>query len=99
MVYRTPLKLQEHLFPEKFPLPLHDPLLPAYRVKKLDRISENRGVSVLYRKPQWKIEEEAEKGTKTVETNNFIYPVPRDPNPSKIRTRKEKLFRKISYKL
>lgn len=39
LIYRTPLKLKEHLYPEDFPLPLKEPLPPAYRVKKLDRLS------------------------------------------------------------
>jgi len=38
--YRTPLKLREHLYPEKYPLPLREPI-PAFReTRKLERFKE-----------------------------------------------------------
>jgi len=37
LVFRTPLKLKEHIYPEKYPLPLREPIAPFWRVKKLQR--------------------------------------------------------------
>lgn len=34
--YRTPLKLREHLYPEKYPMPLRDPLPSQKHVYKLE---------------------------------------------------------------
>lgn len=37
LVHRTPLKLREHMYPEKYPLPLGEPITPWWKVKKLLR--------------------------------------------------------------
>lgn len=58
LVFRTQLKLKEHLYPENYPLPLADPLPPAWRARKLARIEKTRGHAVVYRKPKWQIEEQ-----------------------------------------
>lgn len=34
-----------------------DPMPPAWRVRKLDRISKSRNHEIIYRKPKWKIEQ------------------------------------------
>lgn len=39
-VYRTKLKLREHLKPEKYPLKLAEPLPPAKEIKKLEKLRE-----------------------------------------------------------
>lgn len=39
--------------PEKYPLPLRDPITPFWRVKKLQRISEDRGIPIAFPKPKW----------------------------------------------
>ena len=54
--YRTPLKLREHLEPEKFDLPLNEPLPPKREVYKLEKFRE-MGCQVEYRKPDWVNEE------------------------------------------
>jgi large subunit ribosomal protein L15 len=38
LIFRTTLKLREHLYPEKFPIALADPITPYWRVKKLQRL-------------------------------------------------------------
>ena len=38
--YRTPLKLREHLYPEKYQLPLREPIPPFKEVRKLERFKE-----------------------------------------------------------
>lgn len=53
LIFRTPLKLREHIKPEKYLLPLRDPVTPAWRVRKLQRLSENRGIPVAFPKPKW----------------------------------------------
>ena len=37
LIHRTPLKLKEHIYPEKYPLPLMDPITPYWRIRKLQR--------------------------------------------------------------
>ena len=51
LIHRTPLKLREHLYPEKFPLSLREPIPPSYTVKKLDRKAKDRGIEIVYKKP------------------------------------------------
>jgi large subunit ribosomal protein L15 len=58
LVFRTPLKLREHLRPEKYPLPLRDPITPFWRVKKLERLSRDRGIPVSFPKPKWLLEDQ-----------------------------------------
>ena len=53
LVYRTQLKLKEHLYPEKYPLPLRNPITPAWKIKKLQRLESDRGINVEYPKPKW----------------------------------------------
>jgi large subunit ribosomal protein L15 len=47
------LKLKEHLYPEKYPLPLRNPITPAWKIKKLQRLEADRGINVEYPKPKW----------------------------------------------
>ena len=51
-IYRTPLKVREHIYPERYDLELKDPLPPAYALKQLNRI-EARGAEVVFREPAW----------------------------------------------
>lgn len=37
LVHRTPLKLKEHMFPQKYPLPLGEPITPWWKIQKLIR--------------------------------------------------------------
>jgi large subunit ribosomal protein L15 len=37
LIHRTPLKLREHIYPNKYPLPLADPITPWWKVQKLLR--------------------------------------------------------------
>jgi hypothetical protein len=37
LVHRTPLKLKEHMYPEKYPLALEEPITPWWKVRKLLR--------------------------------------------------------------
>lgn len=37
LIHRTPLKLREHMFPDKYPLPLGEPITPWWKVQKLIR--------------------------------------------------------------
>jgi large subunit ribosomal protein L15 len=53
LVHRTPLKLREHMVPEKYPLPLGEPITPWWKVRKLLRKSEDRGVYIAFNKPKW----------------------------------------------
>ena len=53
LIYRSPLKLKEHVFPEKYPLPLMDPITPNWRVNKLIRKEEARGITIAFPKPKW----------------------------------------------
>ncbi len=52
IVYRNPLKLQEHLFPEEFPMKLKDPLPILRDVRRLESLRE-MGCEVVYRQPEW----------------------------------------------
>ena len=58
--YMTPLKLKEHLRSGDFPLPLAEPLPPAYEVMKLEKYRD-WGCEVIYRMPRW-VEEDLAKG-------------------------------------
>jgi len=42
LIFRTTLKLREHMYPDRFPIPLRDPITPFWRVKKLQRKSADR---------------------------------------------------------
>ena len=74
-----------------------NPIAPAYIVRKLERKENDRGISIEYTKPKWKIEEEAQP--KKPSLNTFIYPVPRVSNPTKVRTRKPTLYKNVFYDL
>lgn len=50
--YRTILKMQEHLHPEKYPLPLRDPLPALKSVLNLEKLRK-LGCEVEYTKPRW----------------------------------------------
>lgn len=67
--------------PEKYPIPLLDPITPAWRVRKLQRKEKTMGMEISYPKPKWFLEDEKkareDKGKKAIiETVPFIYPVP-----------------------
>lgn len=47
------------MYPHKYPLPLRDPITPAWKIRKLQRISAHRGIEVSFPKPKWLIEDEA----------------------------------------
>lgn len=53
LVHRTPLKLREHMFPEKYPVPLGEPVTPWWKVRKLLRKEEDRGVPIVFHRPKW----------------------------------------------
>lgn len=46
LIYRTPLKLKEHMFPHKYPIPLLDPVTPFWRVQKLQRKEASKGIPI-----------------------------------------------------
>lgn len=50
--YRTPLKIKEYLNPEKYPLPLADPLPGATVIEKLEKL-RRQGCIVEYNIPKW----------------------------------------------
>mmetsp|Transcript_40449 Transcript_40449/g.35902 ORF Transcript_40449/g.35902 Transcript_40449/m.35902 type:complete len:292 (+) Transcript_40449:90-965(+) len=98
-IYRTRLKLKEHIKPHKFPVPLADPL-PAYKqVKKLDAIKQ-RGAEVVFPEPDWYKEaaEEARLAKERYSKDDFEFPVKRYEGMGKdtIRKRKPKLIRNIN---
>lgn len=37
LIHRTPLKLREHMFPEKYLLPLAEPITPWWKIQKILR--------------------------------------------------------------
>jgi len=41
------------MFPKKYPLPLGEPITPWWKVQKLIRKEEDRGVSIQYNRPAW----------------------------------------------
>ena len=57
--YRTPLKLREHLYPEKFEFKLDEPLPDKKAVLHLEKYRD-WGCEVVYRMPNW-VKEEREK--------------------------------------
>lgn len=57
--YRTPLKLREHLYPEKFEFELNEPLPDKNTVLSLEKYRE-WGCEVSYRMPDW-VKDEREK--------------------------------------
>lgn len=99
LIFRTPLKLKEHLYPEKYPIPLLDPITPFWRVQKLQRKEKNLGIEISYPKPKWLIEQESKPAEKKEEKETFIYPVPIMQNSGKIRKRKPPVYKKINYNL
>jgi large subunit ribosomal protein L15 len=62
LIYRTHLKLREHMYPEKYPIPLLDPITPYWRIKKLQRKEEDRGLPISYPKPKWLLEDLKKEG-------------------------------------
>ena len=63
--YMTRLKIREHLYPERFDLPLAEPLPPQKQIKKLENYRDF-GCEVDYNMPIW-VQEEFEKGRKYFE--------------------------------
>jgi large subunit ribosomal protein L15 len=58
LVFRTTLKLKEHVYPNKYPIPLLEPIPPLWRVEKLKRKELDRGIPIIYTKPKWLLENE-----------------------------------------
>ena len=58
LIYLTPLKLKEHIYPEKYPIPLLDPITPFWKVKKLQRKEKDREIPITYPKPKWLLQDE-----------------------------------------
>lgn len=97
--------MKEHIHPEKYPLPLAEPIAPYWRVKKLERVEQARGIPIAYTKPKWIAEEEEKsrlnegKKKKVEQSSPFVFPVPIVENSGKIRKRKAQVYRKINYNL
>lgn len=103
--YRTPLKLREHIFPDKFPLPLKEPIPPQNEVRKLEKYRD-LDVKLEYNQPAWvakmlaeskKIENENQALQKQM---NFQFPVTRYPGmgADRIRKRKQPMSREFKFK-
>jgi large subunit ribosomal protein L15 len=80
LIFLTPLKLREHIFPQKYPVPLLDPITPYWRVRKLQRKEGQRGIPISYPKPKWLVEDikkelEGKKEQK-LKKEPFVFPVP-----------------------
>lgn len=82
LIHRTPLKLKEHVFPDKYPIPLMDPITPYWKVKKLMRKEEDRGLPISYPKPQWLSDDIKKEGVEQARAkqigskSSFEFPVP-----------------------
>eukprot|EP01017_Pseudomicrothorax_dubius_P027985 TRINITY_DN3284_c0_g1_i1.p1 TRINITY_DN3284_c0_g1~~TRINITY_DN3284_c0_g1_i1.p1 ORF type:complete len:303 (-),score=53.08 TRINITY_DN3284_c0_g1_i1:69-977(-) len=101
IVYRTRLKMNEHLYPEKYPLMLQDPLPPPMKTTRLEKLRE-LGADVNYNVPLWVQEQRKEEETeKKSRKEEFIYPALRTPGigANKIRRRRVKLQKVIDYGL
>lgn len=98
------MTLQEHLKPRKFEIPIDEPIPPKLEIYKLEKMRE-RGLEVEYRMPDW-VKEDLEEGKEIMKDNerikkeiDFEFPVKRYPGmgQSRVRKRKEKLFRMADY--
>jgi hypothetical protein len=65
----------------------------------LERLAEDRGIPVSFPKPKWLIEDEKNLKLAQKPKPSFVFPVPIVENSGKIRKRKPKVYRKISYNL
>lgn len=111
--YRTPLKLREHIHPERFTLPLKEPLPAASTIYKLEKYRTKgrfrlpQGATVEYNVPDWaqKLLDENKAITKENEdlskTIGIEYPVIRYPGmgADRIRKRKVPLTREFKFKI
>eukprot|EP01015_Nassula_variabilis_P013691 TRINITY_DN2127_c0_g1_i5.p1 TRINITY_DN2127_c0_g1~~TRINITY_DN2127_c0_g1_i5.p1 ORF type:complete len:299 (+),score=41.88 TRINITY_DN2127_c0_g1_i5:125-1021(+) len=104
-VYRTRLKVQEHITPKKYPIPLDEPLPPQKEVNKLEDIKK-RGANVIYKVPAWKqkqLDEEAKLDKEDESARKQGYEFPVRPYPgigaNKIRKRRVRLVKKVDYAL
>lgn len=101
-VYRTPLKMREHMYPEKFPLKLTDPLPTPSQIAQLERIEE-KGAKVVFNQPEWfkkeRAEEAAAKTAGKKKEEEFVYPVPIYPGvgADRIRKRRVRLVKNIVF--
>jgi len=90
-IFRTKLKLQEHLKPERFPVKLREPLPDAKDVRNLEKIRE-RGAEVKYTMPNWvkDLKEEDKKAENELKKDEFNIPFPRYPGVGKDKLKKRK---------
>ena len=84
------------MFPHKYPFRLEEPIPPAWRVFKLERIRD-KGLDIHYREPKWvkTLKDEGKELAKP--KDDFKFPASRDPNPDHIRKRKTRLYPRITY--
>jgi len=100
-IYRTKLKMKEHLKPHLFGFPLEEPLPTLKSVRKLDKIQQ-RGAEVVYNVPDWKkkeVEELAKAEKEVGEEFQIPVKVYEGMGKDKIRERKPILPKFIDYKL
>lgn len=82
-----------------------DPITPYWKVKKLMRKEEDRGLSISYTKPKWLLDDIKKEGEEKAREkqigskSDFQFPVPIVENSGKVRQRKPQLYRKINYNL
>lgn len=101
-IYRTKLKLKEHIKPYMFKFALDEPLPTVKTVENLERIKE-RGAEVVYNVPDWKKAEleTASKAEKELKEAEFEFPVKRHEGmgAKTVRTRKPPLQKFIDLGL
>jgi len=98
-IYRTKLKVKEHLKPHLFAFPLDEPLPPAKEVAKLESIRE-RGAQVIYNVPEWQKRVQSQAATAKKEVGEeFEYPVRiyEGMGKDRLRPRKQQLQKVINY--
>jgi large subunit ribosomal protein L15 len=100
-IYRTKLKMKEHLKPHLFAFPLNEPLPTVKSVRKLDKLQE-RGAEVVYSVPDWK-KKESEELTKAEKELGETFQIPvkvyEGMGKDKVRARKPILPKFIDYNL
>jgi len=99
-IYRTKLKVKEHIKPEFFPVKLGEPLPSSNMVDRLEKIKE-RGANVIYNVPKWaeNLKQEAKEAEKSL--GGFDIPFPRHEGvgKDKIRKRRPQLVKKLEITL
>ncbi|EAR99460.1 ribosomal protein L15, putative (macronuclear) [Tetrahymena thermophila SB210] len=100
-IYRTPLQIREHVFPQNYPINLRSTIPPKRIVKKMENIRE-RGAEVEFNVPKWHEQNVKEiLEDKKIKEEEFNLPVPRFPGSGKdkIRIRKPILPKQINFKI